>query len=159
MSFSYNPMTEEEAEKERQFPMLEPGTYNFEVMKSEFKMSNTGQYRNPNKPSNPMIKLQLLVWGSDGKEYTVFDFLVGSKNMEWKTRHFCRAVGLLKEYEAKTFNESICEGKSGKVSIIQQKGQPKEGGGFYQDKNAVEDYISDESTKTTKPDFDDDVPF
>lgn len=109
-----------------------------------------------------MIVLQLVVWGNDGKEHFVYDNLVGSKNMEWKTRRFCECVGLLKEYESKTFNENLCEGRSGKVQIIQQKGQPKEGGGFHKDKNAVEDYIVTlELKEFKKTDFVDDelLPF
>lgn len=169
MSFRYEPLTEEEAEKARQFPLLEPGIYNFEVVKSEFQMSNTGKYKNPQKPSNPMIKLEMIVWDSSGKEFIVYDYLVGTKNMEWKTRNFCKSVGLFDQYENKKFNEDLCIGRSGKASIVVQPGQKKviqpgqdkKEVTYYKDKNGIEDYIFDEKEEKNKEDesFDDNIPF
>lgn len=163
-SFSYTPMTEQEINEMREFPLLEKGIYNFQVIKSELKMSNTGKYHNPAKECNPMISLQLLVWGNDGKEYTVFDNLIAKSTMEWKTRHFCECVGLIKEYDSKTFNETLCEGRSGKVAITIQKGTERPDGSFYKDKNSVENYVIDlfDTTKQkVNDDFKDDdtIPF
>lgn len=159
MTFSYPILTEEEAQNER-FTLIDDGIYDFEVASATAKMSKP----KPGKESNPMIELSLRVWDKNGKERLIFDYLVGSKNMAWKTRHFCEAVGLSKEYEAGSFNETICERRCGKVSVGFRAPQPKEGGGVYPAKNVVEDYISTEESKKNKPsnnDFEDDkdIPF
>lgn len=125
-------MTEEQCEKERQYPMLEPGIYNFTVSKAESKRSKSG---------NPMIELTLKVFDNNGKEFNVFDYLIAMPSMNWKIRHFCDSVGLTKEYESGKFDEYLAVGRSGKVDIVFQKGKAKDGGGFYKDKNAVEDYV------------------
>ena len=79
MTFTYEPITAEQVEKERQYPLLDPGIYNFQVIESTFKTSSTG---------NPMIVLKLMIWDKNGKEFIVFDYLVGTNGMAWKTRHF-----------------------------------------------------------------------
>lgn len=168
MSFSYNPMSKDEAEKSRQFPLLEPGIYNFQVLKAEYRLSNPKfDKKGEPLPRNPMIELILLIWDNNGKEFNVYDYLINSEKMEWKTRHFCDSVGLEKEYEAKQFNEHLCEGRSGKASIIIQAGQKKPNSSeFYKDKNSVEDYLllsenletnkSPSAEDSGKP-FDDDI--
>jgi hypothetical protein len=155
MSFTYEPLTEEQCNKEKQFKLLEPGIYNFQVFGSEFKHSKT---------NNPMIVLKLLIWDNDGKEHTLYDYLVSTPNMMWKTLHFCKAVGLEKEYLDMKFNENLCINKSGKASVNYQVGKKKEDGTFYPDKNGIEDYIFDENTvskEKSKEDnfFNDAVPF
>ncbi len=156
MSFSYEPMTEEQCEKERQFPLLEPGIYNFTVNKAEYKRSHKG---------TPMIELNLTIWDEHGKEYHVFDYLIATPKMEWKTRHFCDSIGLTKEYDDKKFNEHLCVNRSGKAEVIFQKGKAKDGGGFYKDKNAIEDYVmtdqgAQKQTTANVDDFkDDSIPF
>lgn len=169
MSFYYEPMTEEQAEKERQFPMLDPGIYDFEVINSEFKMSNTGPYHDPSKPSNPMISLQLMIWDNNGKEFIIFDNLMGTAKMAWKTIHFCDSVGLKKEYDSGKLHENMCLGKRGKAIVTIQSNQKKKGGGYFKDKNSIEDYVmtdkgalkTDLSGKSPEPkdDFSDDIPF
>lgn len=157
MSFPYNPMTEEQCDKERQFPLLEPGIYNFTVTKAEQKRSKSG---------NPMIELTLHVWDNTGKEFNVFDYLIATPNMMWKIKHFCDSVGLSQEYADGKFNEHMAVGRSGKADFIFQKGKAKEGGGFYKDKNAVEDYVMTDKgaqkynpSETDSKEFDDSIPF
>ncbi len=132
MNFYYEPLTEQECTKERGYPLLDDGVYDFEVMTANYRTSSTG---------NPMIELKLKVWDQAGKEYFVFDYLVATSKMMWKTKHFCDSVGLSKEYETKKFSENLCPGKSGKVSIIFQSGKQKPDGTYYRDKNGVEDYV------------------
>jgi hypothetical protein len=136
MSFSYPPLTEEEAQKERQ-TLLDEGTYSFKVNNAISKMSRP----KPGKESNPMIELHLTAWDDKGHERYMYDYLVGTRNMAWKLKHFCDAVGLSKAYEDGNFDAWMCVGKSGTAQIGQQKGQPREGGGTYPDKNMVLDYI------------------
>lgn len=156
--FSYTPVSREEAEKESQFPLMEPGIYNFTTVSATFEISKPKLDKKTGEtiPGNPMIKLQHVVWDGEGKEHTVYDYLISTKKMAWKTIQYCDAVGLSKVYDEGKFNEHSCQGKSGKVSIIIQAGQAKEGGGFYKDKNSVEFYVKDESPEQP---FNDDLPF
>jgi hypothetical protein len=158
-SFTYQPLSAEEAERARQYPLLQDGIYTFSVVKATLKQSSKG---------NSMIELQEVYWNDEGKEFIVFDFLIGIKSMEWKTRHFCEAVGLEKEYISGKFNENLCLGKQGKASIILQKGKANANGGFYKDKNVVEDYIAskNDNVYSTSPNIstnekfiDSEIPF
>jgi len=84
--------------------------------------------------------------------------------MMWKTLHFCKSVGLEQKYLDGQFNENDCPNQSGKVSIIFQQGKQNPNGGYYPDKNGVEDYIFEGEKKNvatiTKNDFiNDDIPF
>jgi hypothetical protein len=155
--FAYSPMTEKECNEERGFKLLDEGVYDFEVLTANFRNSKSG---------NPMIELKLRVWGNDGKDYLVFDYLVATSKMMWKTKHFCDSVGLSKEYEASKFSEELCPGKCGKASITYQVGSQKPGGGYYPDKNSVSDYVVTdkgsvkyESPKANVIDDDEDIPF
>jgi len=161
MSYSYQPLTEEQCTKERGFELLDAGVYNFEVLTADYKMSATG---------NPMIALKLRVWGNDGKEHLVYDYLVATSKMMWKTKHFCDSVGLDKIYASSNFNESLCPGKSGKALISLKTGNKKPDGTSYPDKNAVDDYVMTDKGSVKyvsgeQPNFDrpltkdDDLPF
>jgi hypothetical protein len=160
MSFAFEPMSEEQI---KSLNFMEEGEYSFEVTKATQKTSKSG---------NPMIELQLKVWEKqNGGVKIIFDYLVSTKNMLYKIKHFCDSVGLEKEYLAGSFEAEDCIGRMGFAYIILQKGQPKEGGGYYTDKNAVQDYVANKSKGHTEPLldakersehadlFDDDIPF
>lgn len=136
MTFNYQPLTEEQCEKARQFPLLEPGVYDFQVLTSEEKKSQSG---------NDMISLKLKIRDKNGNEFNVFDYLVSSENMLWKTKHFCDSVELFTDYQDGTFNGYKCFHKTGKALIGIQKGKDKGDGTFYKDKNVVEDYVTSDS--------------
>jgi len=157
MSFTYSRMTEEEAIKAREFPLLEKGVYNFTVMESKFKRSQAG---------NPMIELKLRIT-HDGKEFNVFDNLISMPSMEWKTIHFCRVTGLEIEYDNQQFNERLAAGKRGKCMISRIEAKPKNDGSgeFYKAKNVVDDYVSTDTIAPSKTEgqgaefFNDSIPF
>lgn len=137
--------------------LLPEGTYQFVVTKAEDAMS---------KSNNEMIKLTLKIMDKSGREHTVYDYLLEA--MEFKLKHFCDATGLEKEYQSDMLLAKHCEGKSGMVDIIVQKGQPNPAGGNYADKNSVKDYIKRTSGQKTQNellnqsinnDFNDEVPF
>jgi len=130
MSFTFTPMTEEEI---KSLNIMDSGIYDFEVIKAEQSISKSG---------NPMIKLMLKVWDTNGREHIIYDYLVSTSNMMYKIKHFCESVGLEDKYKLGTFDENDCVGKCGKVDIIIQKGQSSPNGGNYPDKNTARDYIS-----------------
>jgi hypothetical protein len=134
MSFEYDVMTEEEAQKAREFPTLPDGLYDFAVTEHKLTYSKNG---------NAMIALKLRII-HDGQEFNVFDNLIGTKNMAWKTKHFCDTTGLEKEYIAKQFNERLCANKRGTCAIGFVGATPKNDGSgqMWKAKNEVVDYIS-----------------
>ncbi len=157
MSYNFNPLSDEELDA---INMVEPGRYNFEVIKDTKKMS---------KSNNPMAELLLKVWDKTGKTHTVFDYLVFSNvnlNIR-KVKHFADTAGLQEEYKKGQFPESLT-GLCGEVDIDIQDEQPKPSGGFYPKKNYVVDYATqskyvkqanDSKGHADLPFEDDDVPF
>lgn len=128
MSYSFQSMTDEELEQ-----LLDNGIYDFQVKKSERKISSS---------NNPMAKLTLSVWDKKGVEKLIFDYLIFSSvplNIK-KVKHFCDAVGLQEEYKKGSLPEDLSN-LSGKLEIGTQDEQPKEGGGYWAKKNIVVDYI------------------
>jgi hypothetical protein len=132
------------SEKELSESMLIPdGDYDFEVISATQKNS---------KANNPMIELKLKIWDSEGKERTVFDYLMSSTDsMLYKLRHFCVATKMEQIFDSGKLTDQDCIGKSGKVRIFVQQDKS----GKYQPKNAVKDYLTPEKTE----EFNDDIPW
>ena len=137
MSFTYPPVTEEQALKDKEFPLLPDGIYDFAVMEAKFKYS---------KNSNPMIELKLRII-HDGMEFNIFDNLIATKMMMWKVKHFCDTTGLEKEYIGGQFTEHLCPNKRGTCSIKTTPERPKNDGSgqVYKARNEVEDYLSSDA--------------
>lgn len=156
MTFSYQPMPREEAEKQR-FNLLDDGVYKSVVVKATPKISQAG---------NQMVELQLSVYGKNGQEHIIFDFLVLSQNMMWKTIHFCDASGLSTEYDDGKFSPELCLKKHVNVKIGKQSGKVipidklngKPIGAKYPDKNSVEDYVNPEDLERFNDFKDDGIP-
>lgn len=142
------PTDEQLNEIKDQKKLLEPGTYDFEVINAISEIS---------KSNNNMIKLTLKVWGKDGSIHTIFDYLVNMPSMWWKIRHFADSVGLESDFIA-----DDCQGLTGKIDILIQQGKPNLSGGLYADKNSVKDYIKNTIPRKIKDkneiDLNDDLP-
>lgn len=153
MSFNFEPLTEAELQTAN---LIEPGVYDFEVIKST---------KRPSKAGNPMAELTLNVWDKKGKTKTVFDYLVftSAALSIKKIKHFCDSTGLVEEYKKGSLPEELV-GLSGKVAIDIQDEMPKPSGGYYPSKNVVIDYMKEglvESKSANSSDSfkDDDIPF
>ena len=144
------------SEKEvRQFSMLAPGIYDFEVLEATEKVSSAG---------NDMIELKLSILGENDRTHIVFDYLVNTDEMAYKLRHFAASIGLLAEYEAGNLPTDRMESRAGKARIVIQPAK-----GQYDEKNTVRDYIAADGPidsrlptqpkQTTKEELNDDVPF
>ena len=137
-----------------EFPVLPPGAYPFEVTKAEAEVSE--------KKGFDMIALTLKVSGQS-KEVLVWDRLVDTENAEWKTRAFCKAVGLEDRYKRGGIEPIDCLGCRGMVRLNKEPS--------YRDKdvmtNTVNRYLHTdkelaEATGTVlgvPPSNDDDIPF
>ena len=133
--------------------LIPKGIYNFQVMTAEEQISQAG---------NDMIKLQLKIWLEDGRERTIFDYLLEA--MEWKLGHFCEVADLVEQYNAKNVQAVDCIGKCGSLKV----GIKVDKSGQYTDKNTVLDYLPEPKRSLSnpiksdsgKPDFQDsDIPF
>lgn len=161
--FNYNPMSKDEAEKER-FSLIDDGDYPAFIKSATAKISSS---------NNPMIEVDLDVFDIQGKPHSIRDYWVFSPKMMWKVIHGTESCGLLKEYEEKKFHPSMLPGKNTRVRIKTQKGAPipsdklkgKPEGSVYPDKNVVEDYLLSDpnSVEVLSPqnsfDTQSDIPF
>lgn len=154
MSYNFQPLSDEELNS---YNLMDDGIYDFQVEKSTSKVS---------KSNNPMAELVLTVWDKSGRPHMVFDYLVFSQvalNIR-KVKHFCDTVGLIEEYKNGQLREELAS-LCGKVEIGRQEKQPKQGGGFYPEKNVVVDYVTSDKD-SSKVDHvkeegfhDDELPF
>jgi len=139
----FTPKTEEELN-----PLLQDGTWDFEVIKAEAKLSKSG---------NEMIHILVKVWDMNGTSSIVNDYLISS--ILYKVRHFCYGTGLEQHYENGDLSDVMCVGRTGKC-----KGKiEKDKTGQYPDKNIIVDYLEKADAaskeKNAKDEFDDDIPF
>jgi hypothetical protein len=113
--------------------LLPPGEYDAEIVSAEEKQSKSS--------GADMIALRLKVFGDNGAEATVFDYLLDA--VPYKVRHCAEACNLLTAYEdGQLFAEDI----KGKVVRVKLKIEHDKTGN-YPDKNAIQDYI----VEPTKP--------
>ena len=114
----FTPMTEAEIVSAS---LLEAGEYPFEVLAASEEISKAG---------NEMIRVKLAVFGPNGQQAHVYDYLM--EKMAFKLRHFCETTGLIAKYEAGTLGELDCAGKTGRVKLAVEPANGK-----YDAKNVV----------------------
>lgn len=144
--FSFEALSDQEIMQER--GILPEGIYNFQVIKAEKRISSAG---------NPMLELKLKVWDANGKTYTVRDFLVATRKMAWKIKHFWESVGQPEKYNGQ-FTISDCLNVCGLFRCVVEK----DSNGYDQAK--VQDYVTNKppvfsqerKADTKEPDFIDD---
>lgn len=149
----YQPMTEEEIDK---LGLLE-GKFKFRVIQADDTFSKSSGV--------PQIELKLRVEDGSGNPSVIKTYLsTNGQFMLRRLRHFCRATGLMAEYEARKMCASVCLGVDGVVELGIEKGQPMPDGSGrnFADKTTVVDFIERDSSdfKAKKKDeFNDDIPF
>lgn len=137
----FQPKSEDEV---NDFDLLKDGVYDFEVIKARDEISGAG---------NEMIALELDVFNMEGRKYRVFDYLVNI--LDYKIRHFCHAVGLVKEYETGSLTSYDCLSRGGRCIITTKK----DASGQYRDKNVIRDYVPMESMENKSSTNPEDIPF
>ena len=139
INFDYQPLTEQEAMRER-YKLMDDGFYNATINTVIEKMSST---------NNPMAEVLMSVYDKNGEIHSLRDFLVYTTKMMWKTKHAADSAGLSKEYTEKQFRPKMLEGKNVKVSVQTQTGKEipeeklkgKPPGSVYPDRNVISDYV------------------
>lgn len=132
---------------------LKPGQADFEVIAAKDDVSKKG---------NPMVKLTLSIWDSEGRQGQIFDYLVS--NVQWKIKGFFDSIGNPEAYESGEIDADVIVGACGKVQLVMQK----DISGKYGDQIKVRDYLkAGEIKESQKPTSDpasilggeDDIPF
>lgn len=116
----FQPQSDEEIKRAMCAP---PGTYDFEVVSAEDKISSKG---------NPMMVVTIKVFVGGG-ERTIKDYLM--EKMAFKLKHFAHAIGMAKAYDDGGLDPNTLSGCAGKVIIEVQE---QDG---YGPKNVVDDYV------------------
>jgi len=125
---NFYPLTEEELQVASLVP---EGTYNYQVIKSEDKISQKG---------NEYTAITLVVWDNEGKEHQVFTNMALMKLL----KHFCDVNGMQDEYKSGNVPAESFMHKSGGKVVLGIEGEKPDGkGGVYKAKNVVKDYIGE----------------
>lgn len=143
----FEPKSEDQIQAES---LLPKGEYDFEVMAGADKVSKSG---------NEMIVLKVKVFGLDGDEYHIWDYL--TEALPHKLRHAADACRILDKYESGQLLARDFEGRTGKCFVDIQSAQ-----NGYAAKNVIKDYVkrSDKvelspSLAKQKNDLNDEIPF
>jgi len=145
---NYTPKTEMELEKES---LLPEGTYDFEVIETSDR---------PSKKGNDMITLKLNIFGGDGSNRHIYDYIaLGSNFGERKLRKAAAGCGLMDIYNSGALKDQDFLGANGKAFVRQEDGTVE-----FPAKNIVGEYWphEDAQAKPTKPTteiINDDIPF
>ncbi len=132
---NFEPKTREQAEKENQFPVWNPGKYRFYIAKAEEQLSKKG---------NKMIELTLNVYNDVGEMQVVFDYLMPTLSL--KLLDFCEAMNLMREYNSGTLLVKDLTEREGSLFLrIKPKAKNKETGKEYAERNEVNTYIAETS--------------
>jgi hypothetical protein len=141
MTFNFHPKTDEEIER---MHLLPDGTYRFTVRNALETVSK--------EKGNPMVRVDLEIYGHDGGSSLMSDYLVASDKMAWKIKHFCDTLGLLEQYQKGNLEAQNLIRLEGYAQVVTEKRSE------YPARNKVKDYGKPKSTKTnsilspTKPD-------
>jgi hypothetical protein len=132
-------ITKEEADAGGGFKPWPDGTYDFEIKEAADDVSKAG---------NSQIKLTLWVYDDEGHRRMIFDYLGASEAGQFKVRHFCESIGMIRQYEEGNLEPDEMEGKTGRVRLGYKKAQ-----GDYPEGNQVRDYVSggDEAPRAARP--------
>ena len=115
------------------FPVLQPGEYDFEVENAQLVKSSKG---------DEMWKIQLRFEQDNGPDVTVFENIVVRDSMQWKFNSFFSSVGMDAD-DTDMIKDSI--GETGRARVVIEKGT-----NGYQDRNTVKAYSPKEKPKAKK---------
>ena len=157
----YTPFTEEQIQTQHIVPA---GNYVFKVI--DVQTMKNG-YAMVDKNGNDMARIKVMIYDENHNERFIYTYITGADTFAYKLRHLCKTIGMLKEYEAGTFNINHTIGKQGECQVVIRKGQTKSDGSgdMWPDQNDIKDFVvstMNERKHSTTPsnDFEDsDIPF
>lgn len=122
------PVSKEQADAGGNFEPWPIGDYDFEVHDAADDVSKAS--------GREQIKLTLYVFNDEGSKRTVFDYLGSDEKSQWKVRHFCAAVGLIRQYENGELDVYDIVNKTGRLNLALKRATSE-----YPANNTVRDYI------------------
>lgn len=140
-----DPITEKQAEESG---LRQRGLYDFEVLEAKDRLSKAG---------NDMMETRVKLFDSDGRSFSLFDYLVNTDGMAYKLRHYASSTGQLAAYEK---GELRAEEQPGKTGRCQVGIQPAKDG--YPAKNIIQDYVPNTGkliASMLAAGLDDEIPF
>lgn len=144
----FKPYSDEELNELNNPSLLSDGEYTFTIRTAEESLSRSGI---------PMLKVSMSV-----SERLITDYILTDGKMAFKFKHFCASLNLLSDYQLGKIDLVTLRGKSGTCVIGSQKGNLKDDGTCYPDKNVIKDYVKSshpaQPKSSTQP-VDDDIPF
>lgn len=153
-AFSFIPRTDAEIQDIKNRKLLSEGIYPFIVREVSPEVS---------KSNNPMLKVRLGIIDNQGNERSIIDYLLATDEMIFKLKHFCESIGFEEEYSKGSFDPLKAIGRSGSAKIGIQKGNIRNDGTLFDDKNSVRDYVKTEFVQKKPveiaPPLNDDIAF
>ena len=130
MSFEYNPK-----EVKSEYALLANGEYECEIVDAEETVSKAG---------NDMIKLVLCIYGNDGEQVRVYDYIVSPSTI-YKLKSICRCCEL--EFDG-ILDEQLLIGRRMRVLTKIEPERTVEGK-TYAERNSIVKYVSGLGKKPT----------
>lgn len=155
--FTFSSYSDKDIEDIERTLLLEEGIYDFLVKKLSMETSQKGK---------KMFKVILGVFGKDGQERTVWDFLVFPTDehqpkarlfLSRKMRNFFASIGKLEAYDLGKIKAQEVEGINGSLEISIKTEEIGEYAGTK--KNVVKDYCKPLPQAANSNPFDDDINF
>ena len=133
MTFEYNPK-----DIKTDYPVLPNGEYECEIVAAVETVSNAG---------NDMIKLVLCVYGKEGEQVRVYDYIVSPSTL-YKLKSICRCCGI--EFDG-ILDEQLLVGR--RMNVL-TKVEPERtvDGKTYSERNSIVKYVSGLGKQTTVTD-------
>ena len=133
MTFEYNPK-----DIKTDYPVLPNGEYECEIVAAVETVSNAG---------NDMIKLVLCVYGKEGEQVRVYDYIVSPSTL-YKLKSICRCCGI--EFDG-ILDEQLLVGR--RMNVL-TKVEPERtvDGKTYSERNSIAKYVSGLGKQTTVTD-------
>ena len=134
MTFEYNPK-----EVKTDYPVLPNGEYESEVVDAVQTVSKTS--------GNDMIKLVLCLYGNEGEQVRVYDYIVNPTAL-WKLKSICRCCDL--EFDG-ILDEQLLVGMRMRV-LTKVEPERVVDGKTYSERNSIVKYVSGIGKQTTVTD-------
>lgn len=125
--------------EDKEFIVLEPGEYAFEVNK--FERSTYTPSANAKTPACKMALVTIKISTKEGDCYIVDKFPMAS-TMEWKISSFFRSIGMKKHGEPIKIDWEGAIGKTGICKVTKTEGTKKDGVFF----NNIDRYVDPRAT-------------
>jgi len=133
MTFEYNPK-----EVKSEYVVLPKGEYECEVV---------GAVETVSKKGNDMIKLVICIYGNEGEQVRVYDYIVNPDGL-WKLKSICRCCDM--KFDG-IMNEQLLVGKRMNV-LVKIEPERTVDGKTYSERNAIVKYVSGIGNQPTEND-------